>query len=166
MFPLFCNFRKKVLDPNRTYISMIQTKIWKFSNFGILCIVVCSASTAYTSLCRNLNYLLKIIYITLVYSNVGGYLIFETHCLGRSKILPHVWKKYHDNERHFCLVTQSFTKLSLNVCLINTLILMYWDARCDIWFYFILFLCYFQTLLTRIHFESTVSSPNFHRMCV
>ena len=40
-------------------------------------------------------------------------------------------KKYHKNERHLCLVAYIFTKLSQNVCLINTNILMYWHFRCN-----------------------------------
>ena len=50
-------------------------------------------------------------------------------------------EKYIKNERHLSLVTHSFTKLSQNVCLIDTHILMYRHARCDcklwntLWFY-------------------------------
>ena len=50
-------------------------------------------------------------------------------------------KKYHKNERHFCLVAHIFTKLSQNVSLINVYILIYWHVRCDwklrntLWFY-------------------------------
>ena len=52
-------------------------------------------------------------------------------------------KKYHKNERHLCLVAYIFTKLSQNVCIIITHILMYWFARCNCklcvvsWFYYI-----------------------------
>ena len=68
-------------------------------------------------------------------------MIFEIFCLGRSKKLPYVCKKYHKNERHLSLVTHSVTKLSQNMCLINTHILVYWHDRCDYklwnapWFY-------------------------------
>ena len=40
-------------------------------------------------------------------------------------------KKYHKNEWHLCLVANSFTKLSWNVYLINTHILIYWHAKCN-----------------------------------
>ena len=74
------------------------------------------------------------------------------------------------NERHLCLVLHICTKLSQNVCLINTQILVYWHAKCNcklwkaLWFYCIF--GYFHTLLTSIHVWSIVSSPKFHRLCV
>ena len=40
-------------------------------------------------------------------------------------------KKYHKNERHFCLIADHFLKLSQNMCLINTHILIYRHARCN-----------------------------------
>ena len=40
-------------------------------------------------------------------------------------------KKHYKNEWHLCLVTHIFTKLSLNVCLINTHSLIYWYACCN-----------------------------------
>ena len=113
------------------------------------CLSIYSASTAYTSLCRGLKYLLKVRYTIPNYPNVVKFLIFETLCLGRA----YVWKKFHKNERHLSLVTHTFTKLSQNVCLINKHILVYWHARYNcrlwkaLWFY-------------------CVSSPNFHRLCV
>ena len=44
-------------------------------------------------------------------------------------------KKYHKNETHLRLLAHIFTKLSQNVCLINTHILMYWYTRsnCTLW---------------------------------
>ena len=54
-------------------------------------------------------------------------------------------KNITKNERHLSLVAHSFTKLSQNVCLINTHILIYWHARCDcklwklLWFYCVFF---------------------------
>ena len=49
----------------------------------------------------------------------------------KGKKLPNVWKKYPKNEGHLCLVVYIFTKLSQNVFLINTHILMYWHSRCN-----------------------------------
>ena len=46
----------------------------------------------------------------------------------------HCSKKYHKNERHLRLVTHIFSKLSQNVCLFNTHILIYWHARCNLLF--------------------------------
>ena len=43
----------------------------------------------------------------------------------------YVWKKYHKNELHSCLVTHRLTKLSQNLYLINTHIFMYRYARCS-----------------------------------
>ena len=54
------------------------------------CLFVCSASTAYTSFCRSLKYLLKVRYIILIYPIVARFLIFKTHCLGRAKTLIYV----------------------------------------------------------------------------
>ena len=55
----------------------------------------------------------------------------KINTMGRSKRLSYVWKKYHKNEWHLCLVEHSFTKLSQNMWLINIHILIYWYARCD-----------------------------------
>ena len=61
----------------------------------------------------------------------------------RAGQLPYVWKMYSKNEQHLRLVAHIFTKLSQNVCLINTNILMYQHARCDcklwkaLWFYWV-----------------------------
>ena len=77
------------------------------------------------------TYLLKVLEIILDYPNVAGFLIFETFCLGSSKTLPNVWKKYHKNERHLCLVRHTFTKLSQNMYKVITHILIYCHARCE-----------------------------------
>ena len=78
MFPLFLQPPdRKALDPNGLYINKSQT------------VVVCSASTAYTSLYRGLKYLLEIPYFIQDYLEVVGFLNFETLCLGRSKTLPY-----------------------------------------------------------------------------
>ena len=74
------DFRKKVLDPN---ISIYKHESDNLRNFclsvGIMSVfVVCSASTAYTGLCKGLKYLLKVRYIILDSSNVVGFLIFKT----------------------------------------------------------------------------------------
>ena len=78
--------------------------------------------------------------------------------------------KYHKNERHLSFITHSLTKLSQNECLFNTHI--YYIGMPDVTassgrsFDFIAFFGYFHTLLTSIHVQSIVSSPNFHRLCV
>ena len=81
-------------------------------NFRILS--VCSTSTSNTSLYVGLKYLLKVSYIILYYPKVARFFIFETLCLGSSKTLPYVWKKYHKNEWHLRLVTQIFTECVSN----------------------------------------------------
>ena len=111
---------RKVLDP-----------IESDKNYVILAFVVCSASIAYNSLCRGLEYLLKIPYFIQNCPNVVWFLIFKTLCLGRSKLSPYVWKIYHKNEWFSCLIEHIFTKLLQNACLINTHILMYWYIRCN-----------------------------------
>ena len=73
--------------------------------------------------------------------------------------------KVNQNERHSCLIAHVVTKHSLNVCLINTHILIYIHARCDcklwnaFWFY-----CRFLGIF--IHVWIVVSSPNIHRLYV
>ena len=77
----FCDCRKE-----RPYKHESDNKCLSVGNFGILSVVVvCSASTAYTSLCRGLKYLLKIIYIILVYPNVARFLNFLDSLLRQSK---------------------------------------------------------------------------------
>ena len=71
------------------------------------------------------------LYVTDFSAFIRIYLIFETVFLYKSTILPYVWKIDHKNERRWRLVGHSFTKLSQNVCLVNTHILVYWNARCD-----------------------------------
>ena len=96
--------------------------------------VVCSASEAYTSWWRGLKYSLKVLNIIQNYSNVANFFF-------SSEKLPFIWKKWYKNEWHICLVGHSFTKLSQNTCLINTLVLIYQYVKCDCklwhvpWFY-------------------------------
>ena len=82
----FCDFQKKVLDPNEPYISTSQTKMSVISEF---CLYVYSVSTAYISLRKDLRYLIKVPYSIQNYSNLATFLIFETLCLGSSKTLPY-----------------------------------------------------------------------------
>ena len=90
--------------------------------------VVCLSSTAYTDLCRGQKYLLKVRYIILNYPNVARFLILRLFVWTGQKH-DVCLKKNHKNERHLGLVTHSFTKLSQNVCLIKTHILIYWHAK-------------------------------------
>ena len=89
----------------------------------------------YINLCRGMKYLLKIPYFIQDYPNLAGFLISNTVFVTGCKHCPIFEEKYHKNERHFCLETHSFLKLSQNVCLINTLILMYPYDRyvCKLW---------------------------------
>ena len=75
----FCNFQKRGPRLKWTIHKHVSDNSKKNSylsvgNFRIL-FVVCSASAAYTSLCRGLKYLLKVRYVILVYSNVAEILI-------------------------------------------------------------------------------------------
>ena len=133
-----------------------------------LSVVICVLAPAYTCLCRDLKYLLKFRYSILVDLNGTGFL---TVFLGRSATLSYIWKIHHKNERFLRLVAHIFTKISQNVCLVNTHIFMYWHARCNckLWSTFFVLLRifgYFHTLLTIIHVWSALYSPNFHRSCV
>ena len=55
--------------PRPKYVLDNSKKCLCLGNFGILSVglSVCSASTAYNSLCRGLNYLLKVRYIILTW---------------------------------------------------------------------------------------------------
>ena len=125
----FCDFRTKRSQTKKTYLNMFQT------NLRDVCLSVTLEfyltfvlAPAYTSFCKGLKYSLKVRYIILAPPNVAGFLIFESVLLGNAVICL---KKYHKNERHLRLVTHSFTKLSQNVCLIDTHILIYRYARCN-----------------------------------
>ena len=150
---------------------MSQTKIRNsVGNFGFLSVCSCRLSftvAAYTDLCRGLYYLLKVRYIILNFLNVARFLIFETLYLGWSKILSYIWKNYHKNEQHLCLVTHISTKLSHNVCLINKHILIYWYARrnCRLWkvpwFYYVfclnIFILYWRPFMSELMFLHKIS---------
>ena len=132
---------KNDLRAKWTIYKHVSDKCWSVGNYSGILTVVCHR-TDYTSLCRGLEYLIKVWYIILVDLNVVKFLIFETVCLGRSKTLLYVWKIYLKNERHYlCLVAHIFTNLSQNACLINIHTLIYWYARyncklCNaLWFY-------------------------------
>ena len=67
--------------------------------------------------------------------------IFEAVFQGGSATLPYIWKIHYKIERHLCLVAHIITKLSQNVYLVNTHILIYRHVRCacklwnEFWFY-------------------------------
>ena len=95
MFSLFLQLPgKKVLDPNGPYIHTFLRNVCLsvILKFCLSSYVICSASTAYTSLCRSLKHLLKVKYIILNYLKMARFLIFETLCLGRAKTWTYVWK--------------------------------------------------------------------------
>ena len=76
-----------------TFAFCFPSKCSKTGNFGILSVVVvCSTSTAYTSLYRDLIYSPKVRYIILNYLNILIILIFESLCLGNSRTLPYAEK--------------------------------------------------------------------------
>ena len=64
-------------------------------------------------------------------NNVAEFLIFVDTLFGQFKNITLGLKKYHKNERHLCLVAHIFTKVSHDMCLINTHILLYQHARCN-----------------------------------
>ena len=89
---------------------------------------VCALAPAYTSLCRGEIFTKISIYFSL---NGAKFLISSTvfFCY-RVKTLPYVWKKSHKNERYFYLLTHISTKLSQNMYLVITYILIYWHVKC------------------------------------
>ena len=118
-------------------ISTNRTKLRNDCNSEMLSVVflftLCLHQLIY---CRGLKYSLKLNKIIRNYPSVARFLILETLCLGRSKTLPYIWKEYYKKEHHLCLVKHNFTKLSQNMCLINTHILVYQYARhnCKLWY--------------------------------
>ena len=74
----FCMFQKKGPRPKWTIYKHVSDKNKKFpsSEFCLLLSVVSSASATNTSLCRDLQYLLKVQYIIQDYPNRAGFLFF------------------------------------------------------------------------------------------
>ena len=76
----FVIFEKKVLDQNRPY--MYKHLLYKSKtvilSVVVVIIVVCVLAPAYTSLCRGLEYLLKVRYVVLLDTNGAGFLISNT----------------------------------------------------------------------------------------
>ena len=56
---------------------------------------------------------------------------FRDIVFGKVKNIAICLKKYHKSEWHLYLVRHNFTKLSQNMCLIDTHILIYRYSRCD-----------------------------------
>ena len=83
--------------------------------------------------------------------------------------LSYVWKIYHKNRWHLCLVAHIFTKLSQNLYLINTHILIYQHDRCDckLWSVpFSLDFWLFSYIIDDHSCLKVVSPPNLHGLCV
>ena len=113
--------------------------------FRLLSSSVCVHAPTYTSLCRGLKYLLTFMYIILVDPNGAGFLISRPFFWAGRQHCPMSAKIHHKNERNLRLVSYIDTKLSHNVYLINTHILIDRLARCDckvwnaLWFYWVFF---------------------------
>ena len=134
---------KHVADEFTKYLSVGKSGI-----LSVVVVIVCVLASAYSSVCRGFEYLLKVRYIVLVDPLWDGFLISETVFLGRSATLPYVWKKYHIYERRLH-------------------ILIYWHVRCDcklwntLWFHCV-FWIFSYTLLLTSQCWIVVSPPNFH----
>ena len=145
MWVFFWDFRKNDPRPKWTIYKHISNKS------------VCVLVSAYTSLCRGLKYLINIRYIILVDSNGARFLIFKTVFLGRSATLSYMSENTSQKWVAFAFVSTYLQhKLSQNMCLINTHILIYWHVRCDcklsnVLFYINIFMGIFHTYLTTIY---------------
>ena len=76
---IFVTSRKKGPKPKWTIYKHESDKNKKnlsVGYLGILSVVVCCGPIAYTSLCRDLKYLLNITHFILDYHKVDGFLIF------------------------------------------------------------------------------------------
>ena len=93
-----------VLDNSKKYLYIGNSGI--LSVVIVVVVIVCILALAYTSLCRGLEYLLKVRYTILVDPNGVGFLIFETIFLGSLSTLPYFWKVHHNNLQHLCLKAQ------------------------------------------------------------
>ena len=71
------------------YISTFQTKIRNICLSEFWNSIGCLWSPSYTS-CRGLKYLLKVVYILLVYFNMAGFSISNTVFYYRMETLPYV----------------------------------------------------------------------------
>ena len=89
----FCDFWKKTLNKNGTqqYLNTFQANVRNVC-LSVTLSVVCGLLPAYPSLCRDLEYLLKIRYIILVNLKLTDFWFSRPFFLGRSAILPYVWK--------------------------------------------------------------------------
>ena len=94
---------------------------------------VCVITPAYTSLCRGLEYLLKLgIFLKLILTESDFWFLRQFF-----------WKIHHKNERHLRLIARIITKLPQNVYLVSNNILIYRHARYDCklwnahWFYWV-----------------------------
>ena len=138
MFPLFLQLpEKRILDPNGPYISTFQkilrnvclSVILEFCLSSVICrlpsvvcclwsvvydllSVICSTSAAYTSLCRDLKYWLKVRYIILTWPNF----LFSRLFLWAGR--KH-WSMFENNIKKCTAFVFGKTKLSQIVCLIN-----------------------------------------------
>ena len=111
---------KHVSDKNKTCLSA--------DNFGILSVVVIySLSTAYTSLCKGLKYLLKVKYFILVYLNIALCLKIKVYL--HQTFTECVYNKY----AHFDI---SLCQMQLQVIEGSLILLCFW---------------FFHKLLTSIH---------------
>ena len=124
-------------------------------HFGILSVVVCTVSQPTSAYIKAWRFT-KNSNIIQNYPIVDRFLIFVTvfwtgrqHCLST---LTYTWLFFKKNitkkwTRHLRLIAQIFTKLLHNVCQINTLILMYCNARCK---------CNLWSVLILIEFSYTI----------
>ena len=80
---------KHVLDNSKKCLSVVVVVVVVVV-IVVVVGVLCSASTAYTGLCRGLKYLLKVRYIIPNHPNVVRFLISETLFLSRAKTLTYV----------------------------------------------------------------------------
>ena len=97
---------------------------------------VCSVSTAYTSLCRGLECLIKVWYIILVYPNVAEFSISNTVFCCRMEmehplIICVFWAFSYNIDDHSCLNCCTFIKHSQIMYVINVHILVCQHAKWD-----------------------------------
>ena len=125
MFPLFLQLPDKiVIDPNGPYISTSRTRIISvcISVISEFCqsSFVFSASTAYTSLCRGLKYILKISYFIQNHSNKGRIFDFLDSLFGQDENIALCLKKKSQKWKAFVLdntnLHQTFTDYVSNQC--------------------------------------------------
>ena len=109
------NFKESYFTPTGTTKLIFQSNILFYPNWPYI--------STFQTIIRNVCLSVISEFCLLSVCSVPTIFDFRDPLFGQDKNIDLCLKKYYKNERHLRLITNSFTKLSQNVCLINTHIL-------------------------------------------